>query len=202
MPRTLLIVPTGHGVGLTSTSLALVAACERQNVRVGFAKPIAQRDEAQGAGERSSALIRLGTTLTPPVPITRDHAEALLGAGDDQVLLEEVVARCEPLMTGEGVVIIEGLAEGDRSLPAARINQALARTLDADVLLVGSGVGDPQDIVEGVLIAARAFDQGEERRVVGVVLNCVPDGGKEPLSALLKTNRLPLIGTFPAVPEL
>ena len=200
MPRTLLIVPTGHGVGLTSTSLALVAACERQNVRVGFAKPIAQRDEVHG--ERSSALIRLGTTLIPPVPITRDHAEALLGAGDDQVLLEEVVARCEPLMTGEGVVIIEGLAEGDRSLPVARINQALARTLDADVLLVGSGSGDPADIVEGVVIAARAFDQGEERRVIGVVLNRVPDGQREHLATLLKAHRLLLVGAFPVVPEL
>lgn len=204
MPRTLLIVPTGHGVGLTSTSLAMVAACERQNVRVGFAKPIAQRDQAHG--ERSSALIRLGTTLTPPVPITRDHAEVLLGAGDDQVLLEEVVARCEPLMTADreqrGVVIIEGLAEGDRSLPAARINQALARTLDADVLLVGPGAGDPADIVEGVAIAARAFDQGEERRVVGVVLNRVPDGQREHLATLLKAHRLQLIGAFPEVPEL
>jgi len=200
MPRTLLIVPTGHGVGLTSTALALVAACERQNVRVGFAKPIAQRDDVEG--ERSSALIRQGTSLTPPVPITRDHAETLLGAGDDQVLLEEVVARCEPLMTGEGVVVIEGLADGDRSLPAARINQALARTLDADVVLVAAGLGDPSTIAESVQIAARAFDQGEERRVVGVVLNRVPDGGRAQLTAVLQTMGLPLVGVFPEVPEL
>ena len=71
MPRTLLIVPTGHGVGLTSTSLALVAACERQGVAVAFCKPIAQRDEPDAGDERSSALIRLGTTLKPPRPITR-----------------------------------------------------------------------------------------------------------------------------------
>jgi len=202
MSRTLLIVPTGHGVGLTSTSLALVAACERQGVAVGFCKPIAQRDEPQAAGERSSALIRLGTALTPPQSITRERAEALLGAGDDQVLLEEVVARCEALTTGGGVVIIEGLAEGDRSLPVARINQALARTLDADVVLVGSGVGDPNDIAEGVAIAARAFDQGEERRVIGVILNRVPAGAQAQLATLLKTHHLPLVGAFPLVAEL
>ena len=50
MPRTLLIIPTGHGVGLTSTCLAVVEACERQGVVVSFAKPIAQRGDDEPGG--------------------------------------------------------------------------------------------------------------------------------------------------------
>ena len=53
MPHTLLIVPTGHGVGLTSVCLALIRAYERQGVPVGFCKPIAQRNGSEA--ERSSA---------------------------------------------------------------------------------------------------------------------------------------------------
>jgi phosphate acetyltransferase len=202
MPRVILLVPTSHGVGLTSTSLGLVAACERQGVRVGFCKAIAQDDAPDPAQERSSALVRLGTGLVPPVPLARERAEALLGAGDEQRLLEEIVARLEPLLGGDGVVIIEGLAEGDRSLPAAHINQALARTFDADVVLVGSGRGAAGEVAEAVAIAARGFDHDDERRVLGVVLNRVPADAVPTVRAALLAHRLALVGAFPLVPEL
>ena len=55
MTRTLLVAPTGHGVGLTATCLGLVHALERQGVSVGFYKPLAQ-PRARGADQdRSTA---------------------------------------------------------------------------------------------------------------------------------------------------
>ena len=68
MPRTILVVPTGHGVGLTTVCLSLVRACERQATRVEFVKPIAQ-PSAHGSdyhNDPSIALMTLTTGLTPP----------------------------------------------------------------------------------------------------------------------------------------
>jgi phosphate acetyltransferase len=48
MTRTLLVAPTGHRVGLTSTSLSLVAALDRAGVALGYAKPIAQPRSSAG----------------------------------------------------------------------------------------------------------------------------------------------------------
>jgi phosphate acetyltransferase len=202
MPRTLLIIPTGHGVGLTSTCLAVVEACERQGVVVSFAKPIAQRGDDEPGGERSTALIRLGTALTPPTPISRARAEALLGAGDEQRLLEEVVAACAPQLATDGVAIIEGLTAGDRSLPAEHINQALARTLDAEVVLVGAGDGDPAAVADALAISAQAFTHDDERRVVGVVLNRVAAEAATALNDCVTGHGLRVLGAFPPVPEL
>ena len=42
MGRTLLVVPTGPSVGLTSTCLGLLRALDRRGVSVGFVKPLAQ----------------------------------------------------------------------------------------------------------------------------------------------------------------
>jgi phosphate acetyltransferase len=42
MGRTLLVVPTGPAVGLTSTCLGLLSALERRGVRAGYVKPLAQ----------------------------------------------------------------------------------------------------------------------------------------------------------------
>ncbi len=40
--KTILLVPTGEGVGLTSACLGLVYALECQGVKAGFVKPFSQ----------------------------------------------------------------------------------------------------------------------------------------------------------------
>ncbi len=201
MPHTLLIVPTGHGVGLTTACLALIRACERQGVPVGFCKPITQRSDP--TKERSTALVRLATTITPPEPIARDRAEALLSTAEDQRLLEEVVARLEPALRGVEVMIVEGLAGGDASLPAERINQALASSLDADVVLVGDlhGTGE-QETAEALAIAARPYDNDDNHRVIGCILNRVAPEQVAGCRRALAARQLSLIGALPVVPEL
>ena len=65
MTRIVLVVPTGHGVGLTTTCLGLVNALQQRGVDVGFFKPLGQ-PRASGAGpDRSTALIRLTSVAAP-----------------------------------------------------------------------------------------------------------------------------------------
>ena len=42
MSRTIILIPTTTGVGLTSVSLGLVHALEQKGTKVGFLKPIAR----------------------------------------------------------------------------------------------------------------------------------------------------------------
>ena len=42
--------------------------------------------------ERSTALVAATTKINPPIPLTLDHANQLLAQGDEQILMEEVVA--------------------------------------------------------------------------------------------------------------
>ena len=55
MTRTLLAVPTGRRVGLTSTCLGLVTALDRLGVDVGYLKPIAQ--PRRTGADASAALV-------------------------------------------------------------------------------------------------------------------------------------------------
>ena len=89
MPRTLLVAPAGRNVGLTTACLGFVRALDRLGARVAFVKPIAENGE-----DRSGPLMRLATRVDPPDPIERRAAEERLAAGDDQTLMEEVVALC------------------------------------------------------------------------------------------------------------
>jgi phosphate acetyltransferase len=209
MPRTLLVVPTGHGVGLTATCLGLVNALDRQGVAVGFLKPVAQPGEGSAEPERSTALVRLVTSLEPPEPLAAAHAEALLSTNNLDDLMEEIVGAAEDVLATHDVVIVEGLVPSPALVYSGRVNLALAKALDADVVLVGApggaGADGDAEVAEAMAIAATSYRVGEEVRVVGCIVNRLRDTSPERLDTLraaLGRHGLTLVGAVPFEPEL
>jgi phosphate acetyltransferase len=200
MAHILLVVPTGHGSGLTSTCLGLVDALQQQGVAVGFIKPLAQ---PQAAGEdRSSLLIRLTTALNPPDPIPAAEVERRLSQNEIDDLLEQVVAAAEPVLAAYDIVVVEGLVTGPELTYANRMNLALAKALDAEVLLVGSENGDSAErLAESMAITAQTYRAGEHDRVIGAVATRVR-GDRAELRAALADRDLVLVGAVPFRAEL
>ena len=215
MARVLLVVPTGHGAGLTSTCLGLVRALDARGVDVGFHKPLAQSSR-DAAGDRSVALVRLVTSLEPAEPIPSARVLERLSRGDIDDLMEEVVAHGEGVLAQHDVVIVEGLAPSADQVFSGRVNTALATALDADVLLVGSaGVdgtdpGAPERIAEEMAVTAGTYRTGEALRVVGGVVSRwpVPEDPEVATSRMaalrgaLEHHGIPLVGAVPFRTEL
>jgi phosphate acetyltransferase len=205
--RTLLLAPTGHGVGLTSVCLGLVHGLQQRGVKVGFLKPLAQPREHGAQQDRSTALMRLTSTLNPPDPIPAGRVEQALSRNEVDTLMEEVVAAAEPVLAEHDVVVIEGLVPGSGLVYSGRANVALAKALDADVLLVGAPwePDDLEHLAETMGITARTFRSGERNRVVGAVVNRVTDAGPETVQRLagaLAGHGLALVGAVPERAEL
>jgi phosphate acetyltransferase len=172
MSRTLLIAPAGRNVGLTTVCLGFVRALDRLGARVAFVKPIAEHGE-----DRSVPLMKLAARLHPPDPIDRQTAEQQLAAGDDQTLMEEVVALCTRAAEGADVLVVEGMVTEPRIVGATRINALMMKALDAELVLVGSPREQtPSQIADSVAIAARGYGALPEGHSVGVVLNRVCTG--------------------------
>ena len=225
MARTLLVVPTAAGVGLARTCLGLVRALDRRGVNVAFVKPVAQ-PRADGGPDRSTALVAATTALHPPEPIPAAQLEQQLGVGGLDVVLETIVAAWQPVHDRSDVVVVEALSPGPTKLYASGLNQALARALDADVLLVASwpvaGPGDGEDradhtsqpgldptaraveaVAETLAITASGYWSGEHARVVGCVVNGLPADDPSPairLDGALAERGLRSIGAVPHRP--
>jgi phosphate acetyltransferase len=152
MTRTLLVVPAAAGASLARTCLGLVRALDRQGVNVAFIKPVAQ-PRADGGPDRSIALAAATTALRPPDPLSTAHLEQQLGSGGLDAVLEKIVAAWQPVHDRSDVVVVEGLSAGPAKLYASGLNQALAKAVDADVVLVASwpaaGVVSGADRTEG-----------------------------------------------------
>ncbi len=167
MARRILVAPTNHGAGVTSTCLGLVHALEGLRVSVGFIKPFAQ---ARWVGEDESVeLFRLTTSQRPPTPISVAHLEEMLAVDRVAPLMEEVVDMADDSLTSHRIVVLEGLAPGTEQVYSGRVNSELARSLDADVLLVASAARlDPQRLAHQVGVAHSNFlVRGSARSVTG-----------------------------------
>src|SRR5689334_11729483 len=204
MARSLLVAPVADHSALARTCLGLLRALDRRGVKVSFVKPVAQpRDD--GEPDRSPALVAAVTALRPPEPVSTAQLEQQLGEGELDVVLEKIVAAWEPVYGGSDVVVIEGFSPAPSRLYASTLNEALARALDADVVLSGkwSADGDEEGLAEQFAIAASGYVAGEQARVVGCVIHGVPAADAEAgLRAALDRWRLPVVATVPYRSEL
>jgi phosphate acetyltransferase len=215
MGRTLLVVPTGSAVGLTSTCLGLLRALDRRGVSAGYVKPLAQ-PHPQGRPDESAKIVRALTGIEPPDPLPAQVVEERLGAGHLDDVLQEVVARSQPVQDRHDVVVVEGLKPGPTQIYSGRVNGALATAVDAAVLLVGawpSEGGEPVEelddagldrLVDGLAIPSGAYDARARARVVGCVVNRLPSAtagaagrARERLERALATRDLRLVGAAP-----
>src|SRR4051794_11219275 len=207
MTRTILVAPTEPGVGLTAVCLGLVHALRERGVDVGYFKPLAQPRSHGRHDGRTAALIRLVTNLEPPHSISADEVDKALGSNAQEALMERVVGLSEPLHSRHDVVVVEGLVPGAGLVYAGRANVALAKALDADVLLVSAGRDGrtPEDVAESVAIAAGMFQVGEHPRVAGAFVNLLPDSAPGTVQALrnaVSDRGVELVGALPYRSEL
>ncbi len=206
MAQSLLVAPADEGAGLARTCLGLLRALDRRGVKVAFVKPVGQ-PRPHGGPDRSAALVAAITALRAPEPLTTAELEQQLGEGGLEVVLEKIVAAWEPIYSASDVVVVEGLSSGPSKLYTSYLNQALARTLDADVVLADSfpADGDAHGLAEQLVIAASGYVSGEQARVVGCVIHGIPQDdptAAAELRAALAKYELPLIAAVPHRPEL
>ncbi len=205
--QTYFLAPSGFGVGLTSISLGMVGALERVGLRVGFFKPVAQPQPGDTGPERSSELIARTHGLRSPAPVSLSHVERMLGEGQLNDLLEEFIGLYQDAARDKDVVIVEGLVPTAYTSYAARINLHLAKSLDAEVILVTApedeGISELSDRLE---IQAQMFGGPQEGSLLGVILSKVRD---EQISAsllehspLFRRNDFRLLGSIPWLDQL
>ncbi|MCH2176654.1 MAG: phosphate acetyltransferase [Lentisphaeria bacterium] len=174
--HTLLVVPVNSEVGLTTISLGLIRAFERQMLRVGFCKPIAQPKPGENIDiERSVALVNQVSDIASPPALAKEHAQEMLSDERSQELMEEVVAICTEAAANKDVLIVEGLAMDGDLIYDQVINSMMAKSLNAQLVLVGEQKDKtPEEMAEIFIISAAGYGHRDELEIAGCILNRVP----------------------------
>ncbi|SUD91682.1 phosphate acetyltransferase [Psychrobacter phenylpyruvicus] len=179
--QTILLVPTGRGIGLTSAGLGLLKALDYLGMKAGFMKPFLQDDshDSQHTLDSSSDLIRHAFGLNPPPSIPRERVERMMNAGNVDDLMEEVVTNFHQLGEDYNVVICEGLVPTEEVTYASQVNFALATALDAKVIFVSmADLENPKQLADKLDVHAHVFGGLNGERTLGSILmraNNVPN---------------------------
>lgn len=168
----LFLAPSSASTGLTSISIGLLRALDEQGLKVSFLKPIAQMHKHDEGPERSTRIVQNMTQLSPPQPISLKHAQHLIGDGQLNRLLEEVVAMTETAAGDSDVTIIEGLVPDNEPF-IAKLNVELAKSLNAKVILTATPTmfGSYSEFEERIRIASSLFKSSNKNKVLGVIVN-------------------------------
>ena len=110
MSRTIMLIPTGTSVGLTSVSLGVIRAMEQKGVSLSVFKPIAQpRSGSENTPDQTTSIVRANSTIRVAQPLNMSHVESLLSNNQQDVLMEEIIANYHTNSKDADVILVEGL---------------------------------------------------------------------------------------------
>lgn len=150
MKHTLLMVPIGLGVGLTTVSMGLLHAIESHGVSVTYLNPF------NGGG------------------LSIEAVERLLSQGKEDVILESIIRQVEAASVKDGILVIQGIISTQLRPYAPTLNNEISKALDAEVVFVITPGGkSPLELKEQIEIAAKPYGGIHSPRLIGCMINKV-----------------------------
>ncbi|CUU24747.1 phosphate acetyltransferase [Duffyella gerundensis] len=172
MSRTIMLIPTGTSVGLTSVSIGVIRAMERKGVRLSVFKPIAQPRSGGNTPDQTTTIIRKNSTIPAAEPLHMSRVESLLGSNQQDVLMEEIIARYHENTQDAEVVLVEGLVPTRKHQFANALNYEIAKTLNAEIVFVMAlGNDSPAQLKERIELTQSSFGGSKNKNITGVIIN-------------------------------
>lgn len=172
MSRTIMLIPTGTSVGLTSVSLGVIRSMEQKGVRLSLFKPIAQPRSEEQVLDQTTAIIRANSAINAAEPLQMSHVESLLSTNQQDALLEEIIARYHENTQDADVVLVEGLVPTRKHQFANALNYEIAKTLNAEIVFVTALGNDSADqLKERIELARSSFGGSKNQNITGVIIN-------------------------------
>lgn len=167
-----MLIPTGTSVGLTSVSLGVIRAMERKGVRLSVFKPIAQPRAGGDTPDQTTLIIRKNSSIPAADPLKMSRVESLLGANQQDVLMEEIIARYHANTKDAEVVLVEGLVPTRKHQFANALNYEIAKTLNAEIVFVMAlGNDSPAQLKERIELTQSSFGGSKNKNITGVIIN-------------------------------
>ena len=194
--RTYFVAATEPNVGLTSVSLGLLRALQRRGLKVAFVKPVTKgTPDTEPSVLFARSICHVDNT---PAPLSMSLVTQCVTSGKTDEMLEDIVSLAMSCTEGADVLVVEGIHADPSRAFIPRLSSDIARSLQADVVLVASGA-DAVGIAQTNYMISQVRHAGRE--VVGVVFNRA-QAGFDAAAAASQLDGVPIWGVIEENPVL
>lgn len=169
--KTFFIAPANYGSNLTAISLGLIQALQAKGLNVGYCKPFAQ-DADSTSLDIAVELVEKACDIKSVTPLSRQQVEQKLADNLLDVLLEDMIGLFQQAAADKDVVIVEGIVPTLQTSYASTLNTILAKSLNADVILVADAkaISCSKKLAAAIEIQANNFGGIESANLSGLVV--------------------------------
>ncbi|MEM9243302.1 MAG: phosphate acetyltransferase [Pseudomonadota bacterium] len=153
--RTLLLLPTTVGVGLTALAKGLLCACDYRNIKALRYQPISHHDS------------------TEPYHYHHSEAETMVRHGKMDDLLDTVINGCDHFGKDVDIIIVQGLLLDRNYSFAQSLNAEIAKALNADVIFAAAPTSTVvEDFIDQIANNLAVYrDDYQLKNYAGVIIN-------------------------------
>ncbi|WP_018970860.1 phosphate acetyltransferase [Rubritalea marina] len=171
MKHVFLTLPIGHKTGLTSVSIGLVRTFDRLGVKVSYYKPFSQ-SHASNQEDPGPHYIRAVTKHSPPAPLPPETWSEAIERNNFDEILEGVIETTNQILEDHDVLILEGLIAHAELSKVREINALLARTLNAEtILVIGQSEHNHYELKKILEREVKSLDQPHKHQLPAVIIN-------------------------------
>ncbi|MBL7068686.1 MAG: AAA family ATPase [Candidatus Omnitrophica bacterium] len=191
MSKKIFVAATMQNDGKTTVSMGLIMALKKRFGKVGFIKPIGQRyliKDGYKVDEDSVLIedickIKCHLKDMSPIAIERGFTEWYIMQGGKEDLEKKIIESFNRISEEADAVVIEGTGHAGVGSCFDLSNAAVAKLLDAPVILVTSGgIGRP---IDEIMLNMALFEK-ERVNFKGIIVNKVLDKKYEKIDRLLR----------------
>lgn len=167
------VTSTNFEINLTAISFGLIQALKNKGIRVGYCKPISQQT-TESTPDHSTQLIDKTFNIKSPQPLSRKKIEHYLSQGLLDLALEDCAHIVQEATQGNDIIIVEGIIASPESSYASLINAALAKSINADIIIAAQPNGQnttADEFIENIKIQLQTFGGVKNSRYIGAIIN-------------------------------
>lgn len=205
MSRIIMLIPTCTHTGLTHVSLGVIHAMEKRGLHLTFFKPITESCTDNDIPDSTTAILRANTKITTAEPLSISSVENFIINNQQDALMEEIITGYHTNIKNVDVdvVLVEGLVPTEKHPFAHRLNYEIAKTLNAEIVLVTTLENDAsaKQVRTRIGIICSDFGGSKNQKISGILVNKLnaPADNQDSTKAsqIIDNSPIPVLGCIP-----
>ncbi|CAL4042621.1 phosphate acetyltransferase [Buchnera aphidicola] len=208
MLRTIMLIPIGKNVEITTSGIGLVKAITDQNLTVCFFKPIVRYDNNKIINNTTNLILK-NDSIFCIEPIKLIYTESFFNINYTDILIDKIVSKFYKYKNQYDILVIEGFRSTEIGVLSNTLNYKIATILNAEIVFIMQEDDYlNSSFVECTYFLKRVFKEDRHIKTSGLIINSQnkkinkDDNFYKNKNLFFKKNKLRVLAVIPCIIEL